>query len=86
MKHWRELAEELPGSEFEVGSYYGSFYDITPHSGTGLEAEVYFGTMGKTGRPSAEISDAKFVYDFDKINLSPITEKIVNSFKRDGYL
>lgn len=81
----RELSEELPGSEFKIEDYYGSFYGVTPYSGTGLEAEVYLGKIEKLGKPSAEISEAKFVNDFENYNLSTITEKIVSSLKEDGY-
>lgn len=83
----REFMQELSGTKIIVEKYYKSFIGKTPHSETDLEARVYFGKInGKFGNASAEISDRKFISDFENYNLSDITDKIVNSLKEDNYL
>ena len=83
----REFNEELPETGIFIGEYYGSFTGITPHKGDELETRVYFGNLlTNLGKPSSEINDVKFIKDFEKYNLSNISQKIVNSLKEDNYL
>ena len=83
---FREFSEELPGTGIFVGRYYGKFSDKTPHSHKDLTAKVYFGKVENLGYSSAEISDRKYISDFENYTLSKITEKIVESLKKDNYL
>ncbi len=83
----REFKEELPDSRVYIGNYYHSFIGKTPYRGDNLEAKVYFGgLLGLPGEPSSEISDVRFIKNFEKYNLSDITNKIINSLKKDNYL
>lgn len=83
----REFKEELSGTKIIINSYYKPFVGETPYKKDNLKAEVYFGKIKeKLGKPSSEIRDRRFVSDFEKYNLSDITEKIINSLIEDNYL
>jgi 8-oxo-dGTP pyrophosphatase MutT (NUDIX family) len=83
----REVYEELSGTEINIGKYYSSFIGITPYKKDKLEAITYFGSiLYDLKKPSAEISDAKFIGNFEDYQLSKITQKIVNSLRKDNYL
>lgn len=82
----REIHEEISGTEFMLGAYYGTFIDKTLNPKEDLEAIVYFGVVHSLGKPSAEISEAKYIKKFEDYNLSDITRKIVKSLMKDRYL
>lgn len=83
----RELAEELPKliviDDFKP---YKSFSGKTPHKGDMLEAITYFATVEGEITPSMEITEAGWFNDFDAINLSDITAKIIDALKTDGFI
>ena len=81
----REIGEELQ-SQIKVNSYYSYFEGITPHKRDALKSKVYFGILVEEFYPSNEISDARFVSDFDNYSLSDITKLIIKSLKKNGYL
>ncbi len=84
----RELMEELSVSveQIKIYNFYNSFIGKTPHKGYLLENFVYFGTLNGRLNPSAEISEAKRIKDFENYKISDITNKIINSLKEDRYL
>jgi len=83
----REMREELPRLKYFVNSYYGTFIGKTPHKKDYLEAAVYIGGLeNNLMESSAEITDARFVDNFKKYNISDITKKIINSLIERGYL
>ena len=84
----RELKEELSVSEEQIKIYnfYNSFTGKTPNSKLNLEAKIYFGALNGSLKPSAEISEAKHIKDFENYKISEITFKIIFSLKQDKYL
>jgi ADP-ribose pyrophosphatase YjhB (NUDIX family) len=81
----REGQEELPEAQFIVKDKYKDFIGKTPHTGDLLIAKTYFAEVSGSILPSAEISNAQFVYR-DKISefpLSEITAQIVESLIAD---
>ena len=82
----REIGEELSGTIFVVCDYYKSFKGETPYKKDMLEAVVYFGIIECLGIPFSEISEVRYINDFENYNLSDITRKIVDSLKLDRYL
>ncbi len=85
---FRELKKELSVSEKNISIYnsYGKFTGKTPFSNSILEAKVYFGALKGKLKPSAEISEAKHINNFENYKLSEITSKIIFSLKQDKYL
>lgn len=81
----REVQEELSGILINP-VYYGKFSGITPHKKYPLEAKVYFGKIEGDLTPRNEISDLEYVSDLENYNASNITQKILDSLKKDGYL
>jgi len=85
----REIGEELSGTEIENPRYYNEFEGKTPHTGDILKAIVYFASIkGELHPPAAEISAAEWIAgnETGEYNLSDITQKIVESLKKDGHL
>ena len=86
---FRELKEELSVSkqQFRIYNFYKSFIGRTPFSNALLEAKVYFGRL-RDGliKPNNEINDVKFIRNFKNYKISEITNKIINSLKKDKYL
>ncbi|HLD37930.1 MAG TPA: NUDIX domain-containing protein [Candidatus Nanoarchaeia archaeon] len=83
---FRELKEELPYSQISITHHYKNFIGRTPHKGDLLKNIVYFGKLKGPIKSSNEISEAKYITNFENYNLSDITQKIVNSLKQDKYL
>ena len=85
---FRELKEELSVSEENISIYhsYERFTDKTPFSNILLEEKVYFGALKGKLKPSAEISEAKHIKDFENYKISEITNKIISFLKKDKYL
>lgn len=83
----RELKEKLSVSKEQIRIYnfYKNFMGRTPFSKTLLEAKVYFGTLNGRLKPSAEISEAKHIKDFENYETSDITKKIIDSLRQDKY-
>jgi len=84
----RENSEELPDSVFRIGELYGEYPGVTPHSHTELTARVYFGEVEGSITPNAEINEACFFSreEFDQLNVSEITKKILDSAVETGHL
>ena len=84
---FRKLKEELSVSEQQIKIYnfYNSFTSRTTFSRSLLEAKVYFGTLNGSLKPSAEISEAKHIKDFENYKISEITSKIVSSLIDNKY-
>ena len=84
----RELNEELRLSKEQIliTNYYKNFIGKTPHKKDLLENIAYFGTLKGKIKPANEISEAKYIINFENYNLSDITKKVVNSLKEDKYL
>ena len=85
---FREINEELGLSKEQISitNYYKNFIGRTPHKGDLLENIVYFGILKGKIKPANEISEAKYVKDFEYYNLSDITQKVVDSLREDKYL
>ena len=85
---FREINEELGLSKEQISitNYYKNFIGKTPHKGDLLENIVYFGILKGKIKPANEISEAKYVKDFEYYNLSDITQKVVDSLREDKYL
>ena len=83
----REFSEENPSSEVLIGDFYGTFIGKAPHRLDVIEARVYFAKFVKKSMETTnEIEKAEFVSDFGKYKISDVTNKIIASLKRDGYL
>lgn len=83
---YREVKEELSGTQLKNICYYRSFEGLT-HKQETFRTEVYFATIdGKLGKASAEISERRFVQDIDDYKFSDINSKVIDSLKRDHYL
>lgn len=83
---YRELNEELPGSELSDIVFYKSFGGITPHKKDMLQDKVYFAKIAGEYEPAAEISRADWIDSKVNYNFSDITSKIIKSLKNEGYL
>lgn len=85
---FRELNEELSVDidAVKIFNYYGRFIDKTILSENDLEAEVYFGALKGRLKPSSEICEVKHIRDFENYKISNMTQKIINSLKKDKYL
>lgn len=86
----RELAQEL-NAKLDENSIkeYRTFYGTTPFSWLPIEVRTYFAQLEETGeyiKPSSEIVDAKFTKNFDEIELTSITQDIIEILKRDWYI
>lgn len=81
----RECGEELPDAVFVVKNKYRDFTGKTPNKGDMLTVKAYFAEVSGSIKPSAEISESKFVskQEIAKLPLSDITNKIVNSLIKD---
>ena len=77
----RELLEELPDADIEIGHNYGDFEGQTPHNGDTLCATVYLGTIDGDITPAQEIIDARYFSraELDEVIVSDITTQIITS-------
>ena len=67
--------------------YHSEFEGTTPHKRDVLRTRVYFADLeGPLNQVSAEITEYAWVKNTDNYNLSDITNKIVDSLKKEGYL
>ncbi|MDP2091173.1 MAG: NUDIX domain-containing protein [Candidatus Gracilibacteria bacterium] len=83
----REISEELNGAKLRNTQFYNIFVGQTPYKGDQLEARVYFAELiTDILSASAELSEAKFIKDFDNYKISDITLKILNGLKITGNL
>lgn len=85
----REVEEELPRIKMINIYYYKDFQGITPYTGDTLEARVYFVDIkGDERITGEEISKSKWMLysEMPKYKLSDITQKIIDSLKKDEYL
>ncbi len=82
----REISEELPFLVVQNLIFFGTFNGITPHSKKNRDAKVYFADVEGDITPSAEISEAKWIKNTERYNLSDITQKIVLSLRQNGHL
>ena len=83
----REISEELNWAKLKNIRFLGSFVWQTPHRWDMLEARVYFTELiVDVLKSSAEISDAKFIKDFDNYNVSDITNKIIVELREEWHL
>ncbi|MCA9487909.1 MAG: NUDIX domain-containing protein [Nanoarchaeota archaeon] len=86
----REISmEELPGTEIVVGDYYKSFSGIMPIGGWRLNSNTYFfDVVGKVGKPSAEITEKKYVNSrsIEKLKLTEVSKKTLISLINDGLI
>jgi 8-oxo-dGTP diphosphatase len=83
----REVDEELSGTQLQNIRYYNQFEGISPHKGDRINVIVYLADIkGQLFQPSAEINACEWVgYTNDK-TLSDITNKIIESLRKDRYL
>lgn len=83
---YREVCEELSGTQLENIRYYGDFIGNT-HIQEKFRTKIYFADIkGKLRKPSAEIEEYEWVDDTSKYNLSDMNLKVINSLISDGYL
>lgn len=85
----REMEEELSGTKIDTQlySYFNDFEGIAPHRKDEIYTKVYFiDIAGELGKPSNEISDAKFINDFENYNISDVTNKVIKSLNEGEYL
>ncbi len=83
----REVKEELSRAELYALTNYGTFQGTTPHAGDMLEAKVYLaGIIPEDSKPSAEITNVLWYHGQSEINLSDITQKIVDQLVHDGFV
>jgi len=82
----REISEEMSGSQLKPISFYGNFQGTSPHKGDIVDVYVHFATITGNLKPSREISDVRFVEDFNNYALSESSLKIISSLRNDGYL
>lgn len=86
---YREVEEELSGTQIKDVEFYKQFEGRTPHKGDILRAKVYLANIDGqlySVRSGDSISEVAWVDDFSKYNLSDITSKIVSSLQQDKYL
>lgn len=82
----RELAEELSGTQLERMQYYGEFRSNVIHDYKIAVSVFHANLHGELYSPSGEISEVKWINDFEKHKLSEATSKIINSLRKDRYL
>jgi 8-oxo-dGTP pyrophosphatase MutT (NUDIX family) len=85
----RETAEELSGTELEVGSYYKTFTGITPTTQDFLESKIYFCyPKGEIGKPSNEINGRRFINskDIPTLTLTQVSRKTLDSLIKDNLI
>ncbi|MCH7850263.1 MAG: NUDIX domain-containing protein [Nanoarchaeota archaeon] len=85
----REIDEELSGTKIKDIHFYKYFDGQTPHQRDILRAKVYFANMDgdlHQVRDGDSITEATWVDNFSKYNLSDITSKIVKSLQQDNYI
>jgi len=83
----REVDEELNWAKLNNVQFYKSVSWKTPHSWNQLEARVYFAELiTEALQASAELSDARFIKDFDNYKISNITNKILKCLKETWHL
>lgn len=75
----REVEEELNWAKLKNIRFYGNFIWKTPHKWDYLKAKVYFAELiTDTLKATAELSEAKFIKNFNDYNISDITSKVLN--------
>ena len=83
----REVWEELNGAKLKNLQFFDNFIWQTPHKWDLLEARVYFAELVvDVLKATAELSDAKYIKDFDNYSISEITNNILDWLKKTWYL
>jgi 8-oxo-dGTP pyrophosphatase MutT (NUDIX family) len=85
----REFREELNDTKIDVEKFYKNFSGIIPFSKRAFETDVYFCKLiNKLSKPSAEISDRKYVSKkgLKAESFSNVTKEILENLIKEGYL
>jgi 8-oxo-dGTP pyrophosphatase MutT (NUDIX family) len=85
----RELAEELPKSEFKIGEPYKNFTGETPTTKKTIFVNTFFIILkNKDISCASEISDSRFfnLDEAEKLNISNVTCEIIEKLIEDGFL
>ena len=82
----REAYEELSGTQLENIRHYDDFIGNT-HRGEKFKTKVYLADIkGELGKPSAEITEHRWVDDTSQYNLSDMNFKVIHSLINNEYL
>ena len=81
----RELKEELPESQLELGNFYKRFHGQTIRNEE-VVCRVYFGILSGGLSTGAEVSGSLPHRYGEQLRLSSLTQMIVEALHCDGYL
>jgi len=83
---YREVSEELSGTQLKNLKYYNEFIGNT-HMQERFKTKVYFADIkGELGKPSSEITECKFIDNTSDYNLSDMNLKVMGALVKDGYI